>query len=77
MCFASTEPGSASPWHNHGESTTYALLLQGEGAVEFAGNERIELRADGTVYVIPPHLEHREINTGSTRNQILVMRVFP
>jgi mannose-6-phosphate isomerase-like protein (cupin superfamily) len=74
VCFAMTEPGSATPWHDHGDSTTYALLLQGEAAVEFGDNERLDLRADGTVYVIPPHLSHREINTGSTKNQIMVLR---
>lgn len=76
MCFATTQPGSASPWHDHGESTTYALLLRGEATIEFADGKSVELRADGTVYVVPPHLSHREINTGTTENQILVMRVF-
>ena len=76
VCFASTDPGSASPWHDHGESTTYALLLEGEAAVEFEGGERMELHADGTPYVIPPNLSHREINTGTTKNTFLVMRVF-
>lgn len=76
MCFVTTQPGSASPWHDHGESTTYALLLRGEAAIELADGKRIELRADGTVYVMPPHLSHREINTGTTENHILVMRVF-
>jgi mannose-6-phosphate isomerase-like protein (cupin superfamily) len=76
VCFATTEAGSASPWHDHGESTTYALLLKGEAAIEFAGGKRMELRADGTVYVVPPHLQHREINTGTTKNQLLVMRVM-
>ncbi len=72
--FVSTDPGSASPWHHHGEHTTYALLLQGECVVEF-GSERLHLRADGSMAVLPPGLVHREINTGATKNQFFIMRV--
>lgn len=79
ICFASTEPGSASPWHDHGESTTYVLMIKGEGVVEFGPGEdqRVRLRADGTVYVVPPGLRHREVNTGTTENQAFVVRVRP
>lgn len=72
--YARLGPGSASPWHHHGEHTTYVLLLQGECVVEF-GEERLHLRADGSMGVVPPGLVHREINTGATKNQFLVMRV--
>ncbi len=72
--FVSTDPGSASPWHHHGDHTTYALLLQGEAIVEF-GNERLHLRADGSMAVLPPSVVHREINPGATKNQFFIMRV--
>ena len=72
-----TEPGGATPWHHHGEHTTYAYLLEGEATVEFgaAGGERTVLQAGGGLGVVPPHLIHREINTGSAPNRILIMRV--
>jgi uncharacterized RmlC-like cupin family protein len=74
--FASTEPGTESPWHHHGEYTTYVLPLQGEGVIEFGPDgQSVPMRADGTVYVIPAGLVHREINTGSTRNQAFIVRV--
>jgi hypothetical protein len=45
--------------------------------IEFGpgGRERVELRPDGTVYVVPPGLVHREVNTGATRNLAFVVRV--
>lgn len=75
--FASTEPGTASPWHHHGAYTTYILPLRGEGVVEFGPgeNDRVLLRADGTVYVIPPGLVHRELNPCATKNQAFIVRV--
>lgn len=75
--FVSTEPGTASPWHHHGDYTTYILPLLGGGVIELGagGSEQVELCADGTVYVIPPGLVHREINTGTTKNQAFIVRV--
>jgi len=72
-----TEPGGASPWHHHGEHTTYVYILEGEATVEFGpgGSDRIQATADGSLHILPPGFAHREINTGSTRNRMLVMRV--
>ncbi len=72
-----TEPGGASPWHHHGAHETYVYVLEGEATVEFGpdGARRMTAYADGSLHVLPGGLVHREINTGSTPNRLLVMRV--
>ena len=72
-----TQPGTASPWHHHGDHQTYAYVLEGEATLEFGeeGSEAIVARADGTLHIIPPHVAHREINNGSEPNRILIIRV--
>jgi uncharacterized RmlC-like cupin family protein len=72
-----TEPGGASPWHHHGKHETYVYLLDGEATVEFGrgGMGRLEATADGSLHIIPPGVAHREINTGSTPNRMIVVRV--
>lgn len=72
-----TEPGAASPWHHHGAHETYAYVLEGEASIEFGpdGSQRMTARADGSLIVVPGGLAHREVNTGSTPNRILIMRV--
>jgi uncharacterized RmlC-like cupin family protein len=76
--FAASEPGSANPWHHHGAHTVYVLALGGDGALEFDGPhgpESVSLRLDGTLYVIPPGLVHREVNNGTTKHQVFMFRV--
>ncbi len=71
-----TEPGATSPWHHHGDYTTYAYLLEGEATVEYGDDgERKRFTADDGLAVIPPGVVHREINSGSTGNKFLIMRV--
>lgn len=72
-----TETGAASPWHHHGRHETYVYMLEGEATVEFGpgGAGRLLATADGSLHVIPPGFPHREINTGSTPNRILVVRI--
>lgn len=72
-----TEPGASSPWHHHGEHETYVYVLEGEATVEFGsdGSERMQAHADGSLHIVPAGIPHREINTGSTRSRMLVMRV--
>ncbi|HXI02150.1 MAG TPA: cupin domain-containing protein [Candidatus Saccharimonadales bacterium] len=72
-----TEPGGASPWHHHGEHETYVYILEGEATVEYGpgGTGRLLATADGSLHIVPPGLPHREINTGSTPNRMLVVRV--
>jgi len=72
-----TEPGGASPWHHHGKHETYVYVLEGEATVEFGegGRERLRATADGSLHILPAGLPHREINTGSTLDRMLVMRV--
>jgi uncharacterized RmlC-like cupin family protein len=72
-----TEPGGASPWHHHGKHETYVYLLEGEATVEFGagGAHRLIATADGSLHVIPPGFAHREINTGSAPNRMIVVRV--
>ena len=74
-----TEPGGASPWHHHGEHTTYAYVLEGTAVVETAPAgggeiERVHVAADGSFHVIPPGLVHREINDGETKNRFIIIR---
>ena len=79
MGMVSAEPGTASVWHDHGDRTTYLLPLSGSAVVEFGseGCERVQLEPDGSVYVIPPHLRHREVNPGATRMQAFLIRLGP
>ena len=72
-----TEPGGTSPWHHHGENETYVYILEGEATVEFGagGNRRLHATADGSLHIVPAGVPHREINTGSTPNRMLVVRI--
>jgi len=72
-----TEPGGASPWHHHGAHEIYVYVLEGEATVEYGagGRERLRATADGSLHVLPAGLAHREINTGSEPNRLLVVRV--
>jgi len=74
-----TEPGGASPWHHHGEHTTYATMLEGSAVIEMAASrggdiERVSISADGSFHVVPPGLVHREINDRDTKNRFLIIR---
>lgn len=77
MGIVSTEPGGASPWHHHGKHETYVYLLEGEATVEYGedGSRRLRAEADGSLHIIPAGLAHRELNTGSEPNRMLVVRV--
>ncbi len=78
MGMVSAEPGTASVWHDHGERTTYVLPIAGEGCyIEYGDGERVYLKADGSLYVTPAHLRHREVNPGSTRMQAFLIRLGP
>jgi len=72
-----TEPGASSPWHHHGKHETYVYVLEGEATFEFGagGRDRLRATADGSLHIVPPGFPHREINTGSTPNRALVMRI--
>jgi len=77
MGIVTLEPGCASPWHHHGKHETYAYVLEGEALVEFGpgGSQRLEATADGSLHIIPPGTPHREVNPGTSRNRLLVVRV--
>lgn len=72
-----TEPGTASPWHHHGDYDTFFYCLEGQARLEFEDprTEPLDVHADGSVVVIPKGLIHREINTGDVRNRGIVVRV--
>lgn len=72
-----TEPGGASAWHHHGKHETYVYMLEGEATVEFGrgGSNRIRATADGSLHIVPAGFAHREVNTGSVPNRILVFRI--
>jgi uncharacterized RmlC-like cupin family protein len=72
-----TEPGTASPWHHHGDYDTYAYVLAGEGKVEFADPERatIHCTETGSFLFLPKGIAHREVNSGTTQNRFLIVRV--
>jgi uncharacterized RmlC-like cupin family protein len=72
-----TEPGAASPWHHHGQYDTFVYLLEGEAMVEYGedGSERAAAKADGSMHIVPKGVVHREINTGTTKNRMIIMRV--
>ncbi len=81
MGMVTAEPGTASRWHDHGERTTYLLPVSaGEAYLEFGSEQaprRMQLKADGTVYVTPAHLWHREVNPGNTPLQAFLVRLGP
>ncbi len=74
------EPGTASAWHDHGDRTTYLFPLCGDCVIEYGpqGEEqRVHLIADGSVYVVPPHLRHREVNDNATPVRAFQVRLGP
>jgi uncharacterized RmlC-like cupin family protein len=74
---ATTEPGTVSPWHHHGEYDTYGYLLEGEARAEFVDPDRetVDCKIPGSFIFLPKGVAHREMNPGTTRNRILIMRV--
>jgi mannose-6-phosphate isomerase-like protein (cupin superfamily) len=71
-----TEPGSASPWHHHGDYDTFAYLLEGEAVVEFGDDgQSLHLSPDESVGIVPKGLPHRELNPGTVPNKFLIVRV--
>lgn len=77
MGMVSSEPGTASAWHDHGERTTYVLPLKGDFYVELEDGTHVPMIADGSVYVTPPHVKHREVNASGTRAEAFLIRVGP
>lgn len=77
MGIVTTQAGAATPWHHHGDYDTYAYVLEGEATLEFGknGSQHITARADGSSHLIPKGCVHRELNSGSTPNRILILRV--
>ena len=77
MGIVTLEPGCASPWHHHGNHETYAYVLEGEAVVEYGpgGSQRLEVTADGSLNIVPPGVPHREVNPGTKRNRLLIVRV--
>jgi uncharacterized RmlC-like cupin family protein len=70
-----TEPGEASGWHHHGEYDTSVYVIEGSVRVEFGpGGARAVEGGPGDFVHIPPHVVHRELNTGSTASQEVVTR---
>jgi hypothetical protein len=37
----------------------------------------MELRTDGTLYVVPPHVTHREVNPADTPFRAVLIRLLP
>ena len=73
----SSEPHTASHWHDHGERVTYVLPLEGAAAVEYGDGERMEMQTDGTLYVVPPHVHHREVNDSDVPFRAFLFRMLP
>jgi uncharacterized RmlC-like cupin family protein len=71
----STEPGTASGWHHHGEHDTAVYVIDGTVRVEFGpGGSRSVDAGPGDFLHIPRHVVHREVNPGPTTSHEVVSR---
>lgn len=66
LAMATLEAGRMSGWHHHGDHTSCVYVLQGRLHIDWGagGRECVDLAA-GDFYVVPPHLVHREGNSGA------------
>lgn len=70
-----SEPGAASGWHHHGEHDTSVYVLAGTVRIEFGpGGAHAVEAGPGDFVHIPPHVVHREVNSGSTPAEEIITR---
>ena len=71
-----TDPGTVSGWHPHGENSTYGRVLSGSVRVEFGPSGSTTLEGTpGDYFFVPPHTVHRESNPGSSEHVLAVVRI--
>lgn len=64
-------PGTATNWHRHG-SPMFAYLLSGALEVEYAGGERMKVKA-GDAFMEAMSVPHIGVNLGDTPAQVLAV----
>ena len=71
-----TAPGTASPWHHHGDYDTYIYGVDGQIRVEYGpgGKQAVEVTSDSMGFV-PKHVVHREVTSGEHGGHVFLVRV--
>jgi uncharacterized RmlC-like cupin family protein len=70
-----TEAGTVSGWHHHGDYESHIYVVSGVMRVESGpeGKDVVDAQAGDFVFV-PPHTVHREGNPTSTEATVIVVR---
>jgi uncharacterized RmlC-like cupin family protein len=70
-----TPPGSVGGWHHHGDHHTFTYLASGQARYEWGkdGEQGADLKPGDFIH-ISPHTIHREMNTGSVPNLLVIFR---
>jgi uncharacterized RmlC-like cupin family protein len=70
-----TEPGTVSAWHHHGEYETVVYVLSGALRVESGPGGSIAVDAGpGDFVLVPRAVVHRESNPSSTPAEVIAVR---
>ena len=73
--YVTTDAGTVSGWHHHGDHESHIYVLSGVMRVESGphGEDVVDARPGDFVFV-PPHTVHREGNPTSTEATVIVVR---
>ena len=72
---ATTEAGTTSGWHHHGDYVTSIYIVSGRLRMESGpGGENVVEAVAGDFLHVPPGAVHRESNPGSSESHIVVVR---
>jgi uncharacterized RmlC-like cupin family protein len=76
MMHATTDPGTASGWHHHGEHDVFGYVVRGTARFEFGpgGTGAAEV-GTGELFHVPAGLIHRDVNPGETAQEIVLTLV--
>jgi uncharacterized RmlC-like cupin family protein len=70
-----TDPGASSAWHHHGDHDTVIYVAQGSVRLESGPGGRAVVDAVAGEFVeVPPWAVHRELNPGTERSELVVVR---
>jgi uncharacterized RmlC-like cupin family protein len=71
-----TEPGSMSTWHHHGDHDTYAYVVSGAKRIEYGPGGSLSVTAGpGDFIHLPKGLTHREGNPSPEVSRSIAFRL--